>query len=103
MVKKVKKRSTYDMQEDTPVQKAASAQADIDTSAAALEQKSAPKFSIKAKTRKRGQHTATQQRRKQMKFDKALGVADRKSTKAIKLSSANQRKQHAKGLWTKSQ
>jgi len=33
----------------------------------------------------------------------ALGVADKKSTKAIKLSSAKQRKQHAKGLWSKSE
>ena len=33
----------------------------------------------------------------------ALGVADKKSTKAIKLSTAKQRKQDAKGLWSKAE
>lgn len=33
----------------------------------------------------------------------ALGIADRKSTKAIKLNTAKQRKQHAKGLWSKAE
>lgn len=97
----------------------------------------------KLKPRKRGQGTATQKRRKQLRLDKvtcaalcsamhlcksicyvdllihrcavdgsygrgfptlqALGVADKKSTKAIKLSTAKQRKQHAKGLWSKAE
>ena len=33
----------------------------------------------------------------------ALGVADKKSTKAFKLSTAKQRKQQAKGLWSKAE
>lgn len=33
----------------------------------------------------------------------ALGVADKKSTKAVKLSTAKQRKQHAKALWSKTE
>lgn len=33
----------------------------------------------------------------------ALGVADKKSTKAIKLSTAKQRKHQAKGLWSKAE
>lgn len=105
MVKKVKKQATYDMQEDTPVQANTSALTGIKTGAESPQQKPRPASShvLKPKARKRGQQTAMQQRRKQLKFDKALGVADRKSTKAVKLSSAKQRKQHAKGLWSKSE
>ncbi|DBA77324.1 hypothetical protein WJX79_007964 [Trebouxia sp. C0005] len=104
MVKKVKKQATYDMQEDTPVPEAASAQTGVETEPTAPQHMPAPASNpviLKPKTRKRGQQTATQQSRKLLKFDKALGVADKKSTKAIKLSSAKQRKQHAKGLWSK--
>ena len=39
----------------------------------------------------------------QRRWLQALGVADKKSTKAFKLSSAKQRKQQAKGLWSKAE
>lgn len=106
MVKKVKKQTTYDMQEDVPVQEAAAAQTGVDTEDTGHSRQAAPavqQHNIKVKARKRGQKTATQQRRKQAKLDKALGIADKKSTKAVKLSNVKQRKQHAKQLWSKSE
>lgn len=116
MVKKVRQQSTYDMEEDAPVQQAAATQGDTPVQQAAavqagavmdttvLEQVPAVGHeSLKCKPRKRGQGTATQKRRKQLRLDKALGVADKKSTKAFKLSTAKQRKQQAKGLWSKAE
>ncbi|KAL3149178.1 hypothetical protein ABBQ32_002009 [Trebouxia sp. C0010 RCD-2024] len=118
MVKKVRKQSTYDMEEDAPVQQAAATQGDNLVQQAAAVQSGAvmdrngleqvpavghETLYRKCKPRKRGQGTATQKRRKQLRLDKALGVADKKSTKAFKLSTAKQRKQQAKGLWSKAE
>lgn len=116
MVKKVKKQSTYDMEEDAPFQQAAATHDDTLLHQAAVVQAGVVKGnddleqvpavgheSLKCKPRKRGQGTATQKRRKQLRLDKALGVADKKSTKAIKLSTAKQRKHQAKGLWSKAE
>ncbi|KAL3133200.1 hypothetical protein ABBQ38_007089 [Trebouxia sp. C0009 RCD-2024] len=109
------------MEEDAPVQQAAATQGDTPVQQAAAVQagelrarehlllqrhsllESLATQGRKCKPRKRGQGTATQKRRKQLRLDKALGVADKKSTKAFKLSTAKQRKQQAKGLWSKAE
>jgi len=100
MVKKSKKQATYAMQEDGPAIGPVSKTADMDIEGPAKHGLGVQKTSLKPKPAKRGQRTAKQQQRKQMKLDKALGFSDRKQTKAVKLSNSKSKKQHAKGLWS---